>query len=68
MRAITGVFAPDGGEVFISGESMKRRPLRAERLVGYLPEDLIFYDRLTGQEYLHLVAGLKDADGANVEE
>ncbi len=68
MRAIVGLSKPDGGNISICGESMERRPLRAKRFVGYLPEELIFYERLTGEEYLHLVAGLKDTDAGSVEE
>ncbi len=67
MRAIIGTSAPDDGEIFICGHSMKRRSLRAKRFVGYLPEELLFYERLTGREYLQLVAGLKGADVGGIE-
>lgn len=68
MRAIVGTSAPDDGNIIVCGENMGRRPLRAKRFIGYLPEELIFYERLTGEEYLHLVAGLKDTDSGSVEE
>src|SRR5919112_2576555 len=47
---------------------MRRRPLAAKRRVGYPPEELYFYQRLTGREYLRLVAGLKGASDARVSE
>jgi ABC-type multidrug transport system ATPase subunit len=50
--------------VTVCGEEMARGPLAAKRHVGYLPEELYFYQRLTGREYLRLVAGLKGADEA----
>jgi ABC-2 type transport system ATP-binding protein len=40
----------------------------ARRHLGYLPEELILYDRLTGLEYLELVAGLKEADPSGIAE
>jgi ABC-type multidrug transport system ATPase subunit len=40
----------------------------ARRHLGYLPEELILYDRLTGLEYLELVAGLKETDSSGIAE
>lgn len=62
IRMITGLSEPDSGKVIVCGEEMARKPLAAKRHVGYLPEELYFYQRLTGREYLRLVAGLKGAD------
>jgi ABC-2 type transport system ATP-binding protein len=68
IRMMTGLAEPDSGGVTVCGEEMRRRPLAAKRRVGYLPEELYFYQRLTGREYLRLVAGLKGADEARVSE
>jgi ABC-2 type transport system ATP-binding protein len=62
IRMITGLSEPDAGRVEVCGEEMGRHPSAAKRRVGYLPEELYFYERLTGREYLRLVAGLKGAD------
>jgi ABC-type multidrug transport system ATPase subunit len=62
IRMMTGLSEPDSGRVTVCGEEMARKPLAAKRHVGYLPEELYFYQRLTGREYLRLVAGLKGAD------
>jgi ABC-2 type transport system ATP-binding protein len=64
IRMMTGLSEPDSGVVTVCGEEMRKRPLAAKRHVGYLPEELYFYQRLTGREYLRLVAGLKGADDA----
>ena len=61
IRMMTGLSEPDSGRVTVCGEEMARKPLAAKRHVGYLPEELYFYQRLTGREYLRLVAGLKGA-------
>lgn len=66
IRMMTGLSEPDSGSVKVCGEEMARRPLAAKRHVGYLPEELYFYQRLTGREYLRLVAGLKEADADHV--
>jgi ABC-type multidrug transport system ATPase subunit len=62
IRMMTGLSEPDSGRVTVCGDEMARKPLAAKRHVGYLPEELYFYQRLTGREYLRLVAGLKGAD------
>ncbi|HEX8559502.1 MAG TPA: ABC transporter ATP-binding protein [Pyrinomonadaceae bacterium] len=67
IRMMTGLSEPDSGGVTVCGEEMRRRPLAAKRRVGYLPEELYFYQRLTGREYLRLVAGLKGADAGLAE-
>ncbi|HEX8339097.1 MAG TPA: ABC transporter ATP-binding protein [Pyrinomonadaceae bacterium] len=68
IRMMTGLGEPDSGGITVCGEEMRRRPLAAKRCVGYLPEELYFYQRLTGREYLRLVAGLKGAPEARVSE
>jgi len=68
IRMMTGLAEPDAGGVTVCGEEMRRRPLAAKRRVGYLPEELYFYQRLTGREYLRLVAGLKGAREERVSE
>jgi ABC-type multidrug transport system ATPase subunit len=67
IRMITGITYPDEGSVHVCGEDT-RRGVRAKRHIGYLPEELTFYPRLSGREYLLLVAGLKETDAEHVEE
>jgi ABC-2 type transport system ATP-binding protein len=71
IRAVVGLSEPDEGVVRVCGEDVRRRALAARRQLGYLPEELYFYQRLTGREYLRLVAGLKgageDSVGAEIE-
>jgi ABC-type multidrug transport system ATPase subunit len=68
MRMIVGITEPDAGSVEICGEDLKHHDVVTRRRVGYLPEELMLYERLTGGEYLRLVAGLKDADPAQIPE
>lgn len=66
IRMIVGLGEPDAGKVAVCGVDMKRHASEAKRQLGYLPEELYFYQRLTGREYLRLVAGLKDAQAERV--
>ena len=64
IRMIVGITEPDAGRILICGEDLAHRLPKTKRHLGYLPEELIVYDRLTGREYLELVAGLKESDPA----
>ena len=68
IRLIMGLAAPDEGRITICGEELAGRAGTTKRHLGYLPEELTLYNRLTGREYLELVAGLKDADASRIPE
>lgn len=54
---LTGLLAPQGGEIEVAGLSI-RRDLRAVRDIGALaPQDLAFYPDLTARENLSFFAG-----------
>lgn len=69
IRMLTGLSLPDEGTARVCGDDMRRHSALAKRHLGYLPEELYFYQRLTGREYLRLVAGLKNcgAEGVDAE-
>ena len=68
FRILVGITEADAGRVSICGEDLSSRAPTTRRHLGYLPEELILYERLTGKEYLELVAGLKDADSSRIHE
>lgn len=68
LRMLVGITEPDGGRLSICGEDLSNRAPSTRRHLGYLPEELVLYERLTGREYLELVAGLKDADATKIPE
>jgi len=68
LRMLVGITEPDAGRLLICGEDLSNRAPSTRRHLGYLPEELVLYERLTGREYLELVAGLKDADLTRIPE
>ncbi len=64
-RAILDLAACDSGTIQVAGYDVSRQSVEARRQIGYLPEELELYDRLSGWETLELVAGLKDLDNAS---
>jgi ABC-type multidrug transport system ATPase subunit len=68
LRMLVGITEPDAGRLSICGQDLSSRSPSTRRDLGYLPEELVLYERLTGKEYLELVAGLKDSDSARIPE
>ncbi len=59
MNMITGYLAPNSGTVEINGVSMQKEPIKAKKMIGYLPEIPPIYPDMTVLEYLGFVAELK---------
>jgi len=58
ILVLLGLTEPSGGQVQVAGFNPTREPLKVKRLVGYLPENVGFYDDLTGVENLRYIARL----------
>jgi ABC-2 type transport system ATP-binding protein len=58
MQMLSGVLAPDTGEIIIEGINIAKQPARAKSRIGYLPETPPLYPDLTVQEYLRYAARL----------
>ncbi len=56
LRLLTGFSAPDAGSVRICGYDLVEERTRAQRLIGYLPEQSPLYASLTVAEQLRFVA------------
>ena len=68
FKMMLGLIAPTEGEILINGCSVRGRGFRATRRdIGYLPENVVLYDNLSGLETLHFFAKLKDAPRAQCE-
>jgi Cu-processing system ATP-binding protein len=63
IRMILGLLAPDAGAIRIDGQPIAGPGFRAlRRRIAYLPENVVFYDNLSGYETLRFFAELKGAD------
>ncbi|CAG9165590.1 putative ABC transporter ATP-binding protein NosF [Cupriavidus laharis] len=60
FRMMLGLVPPSSGELVVAGARVGGREFRAaRRQVGYLPENLVLYDNLSGRETLRFFARLK---------
>jgi ABC-2 type transport system ATP-binding protein len=64
LRMIAGLLAPDSGTIEITGIDLARAPRDAKRVVAYVPDEPMLYDKLTPIEYLELICALWDVPPA----
>lgn len=58
IRMLSGLLRPSAGDAVIEGVRLSQDPLEIKRRIGVLTEELPLYERLTGEEHLHLAARL----------
>ncbi|OPX18621.1 hypothetical protein BXT86_00215 [candidate division WOR-3 bacterium 4484_100] len=58
LKLITGLLHPTEGEIYIQGIDIKKEPIKAKSYIGYVPDEPFIYPKLTGREFINLVAGL----------
>jgi ABC-2 type transport system ATP-binding protein len=62
LRMVAGLLRPDSGQVRIFGIDALQDPIAAKRIVAFLPDEPMLYDKLSPVEHLEFVAGLWSVD------
>ncbi len=63
LRMVVGLLAPDAGSIRVFGADALSDPMAAKRIIAWLPDEPMLYEKLTPLEYLEFVAGLWSVDG-----
>jgi ABC-2 type transport system ATP-binding protein len=58
LRMVVGLLRPDSGSISIHGIDALADPVSAKRIMAWVSDEPMIYDRLTPFEYLEFVAGL----------
>ena len=67
LRMVAGLTPPDSGTISIYSIDAAADPIGAKRLVAWVSDEPMVYDRLTPLEYLEFVAGLWQVDIAEAD-
>ncbi len=67
VRMFAGLVRPDGGQAMVAGHDVLARPVAAKAALGYLPETVTLYDRLTLREYLEFLGPLHGINGHELD-
>jgi len=67
LRMIVGLLPPDSGRIEIYGVDALADPIAAKKMIAWLPDEPMLYDKLTPLEYLEFIAGLWRIDARYAE-
>ncbi|HUL05372.1 MAG TPA: ABC transporter ATP-binding protein [Candidatus Acidoferrum sp.] len=67
LRMVTGLLRPDSGSISVFGIDALADPTAAKRIMAWLSDEPMIYDKLTPFEYLEFVAGLWGVDATMAE-
>jgi ABC-2 type transport system ATP-binding protein len=56
IKMIVGLLKPDSGSILLNGIDNRKDPLSAKRTYGYVPDEPILYEKMTGAKYLSFIA------------
>ena len=62
IRMMGGIIEPTAGVITIDGVDMKKDPVKAKKIIGFVPDRPFLYEKLTGMEFLKFIADLYDVD------
>src|SRR5690242_9815046 len=62
LRMVAGLLKPDAGSISVFGIDALAEPVAAKRLMAWVSDEPMIYDKLTPLEYLEFVAGLWGID------
>lgn len=62
LRMVAGLLPPDSGAISIFGVNALFNPVEAKRIVAWVSDEPMIYDKLSPFEYLEFVAGLWSVD------
>ncbi len=58
MRMLLGLLQPTAGSARISGHDIRKEIVAAKRVMGYVPEEPVLPERLTGWEYINYISDI----------
>ena len=67
LRMVAGLLRPDAGSIRVAGIDALEDPVAAKRIMAWVSDEPMIYDKLTPYEYLEFVAGLWSVDSAIAE-
>ncbi|MFM9842710.1 MAG: ABC transporter ATP-binding protein [Dongiaceae bacterium] len=67
LRMVTGLLRPDSGAISVFGIDALADPVAAKKIMAWLSDEPMIYDKLTPSEYLEFIAGLWGVDAAAAE-
>lgn len=62
IRMMGGIIEPTAGSIIIDGINMRKDPVAAKKIIGFVPDRPFLYEKLTGMEFLKFISDLYDVN------
>lgn len=68
IKCITGMHPYEAGEVIIAGHDLEKDSIEAKKNFGYIADEHVLFERMTGYEYINFMADIYGVEIADREE
>lgn len=68
IKCITGILNFEGGQIEIDGQNIRTDAVAAKRLMGYVSDNHVIYDKLTGIEFVNFMCDMFNVDVESRDE
>ena len=68
MNMITGFIEPTSGKITVNGYDISKKPKKAKKQIGYMPEGVPLYNELTVKEFVTYMAELRGIEKKDKKE
>jgi len=58
IKMLAGILPPTSGKIKLGKYNLNKQPIKAKRLIGYIPDNPYVYPTMTGSEFLHFTASI----------
>lgn len=58
IKTAIGIQPITSGKINVCGYDVKNEPVKAKKMIGYVPDHYALYEKLTGREYINYIADL----------
>lgn len=68
IKMLMGILSPTHGNGSIFGQEIVTQRVALKKIIGYLPDDPVFYDFLSGEELLRFVGSMHGLQGQDLDQ
>lgn len=63
INMIVGKIQQDSGSILVNGIDNRISPVGIKRIIGYVPDEPVYYEKMTGLRYLNFIGDLFEVSG-----
>lgn len=68
IKCMTGILGFSDGNIIISGADIRENPVEAKKKIGFVPDEHVIYEGLTGMQYIDFIADVFGVETARRKE